>query len=46
MGGWFYILKEIVMSEAGGVAGECSQAFQEAAMQYMYMREYLVQVHE
>ena len=22
MGGWFYILKEIVMSEAGGMAGE------------------------
>ena len=22
--GWFYILKEIFMGEAGGVAGECS----------------------
>ena len=30
MGGWFCILKEIFMSEAGGVAGECSQAFKEA----------------
>ena len=30
MGGWFHILKEIFMSEAGGVAGECSQAFKEA----------------
>ena len=50
MGGWFYILKAIFMSEAGGVAGECSQAFKEAfreaAAHYMYMREYLVQVHE
>ena len=26
MGSWFCILKEIFMSEAGGVAGECSQA--------------------
>ena len=28
--GWFYILKEIFMGEAGGVAGECSQAVKEA----------------
>ena len=27
MSGWFYILKEIFMGEAGGVAGECSQVF-------------------
>ena len=33
MGSWFYMLKEIVMSEAGGVAGECSQAFKEAFKQ-------------
>ena len=33
MGGWFHILKEIFMSEAGGVAGECSQAFKEAFKQ-------------
>ena len=50
MDGWFYILKEIVMSKAGVVAGECSQAFKEAsnkaAMHYRYMREYWVQVHE
>ena len=94
MGDWFCILKETFMSEAGGVAGECSQAFKEAfkrgdvggqlcttctcastwckctssplstgmwigpsqglqarrhrraAAHYMYMREYLVQVHE
>jgi len=30
MCGWFYILKEIFMGEAGGVAGECSQAVKEA----------------
>ena len=54
MGDWFCILKEICMCEAGGVAGECSQAFKEAsarrrrraAVHYRYMREYLVQVHE
>ena len=28
--GWFYILKEIFMGEAGGAAGECSQAVKEA----------------
>jgi len=28
--GWFYILKEIFMGEAGGVAGECSQAVKES----------------
>ena len=26
MGAWFHILKDIFMREAGGVAGECSQA--------------------
>ena len=54
MSGWFYIRKGIFMSEAGGVAGERSQAFKEAfkrgdvaaAVRYMHMREYLVQVHE
>jgi len=30
MFGWFYILKEIFTGEAGGVAGECSQAVKEA----------------
>merc|ERR1712232_1343651 len=28
--GWFYILKEIFTGEAGGVAGECSQAVKES----------------
>ena len=31
-----HILKEIVKSEAGGVAGECSQAFKEAFKQGSY----------
>merc|ERR1712099_140419 len=30
MFGWFYILKEIFTGEAGGVAGECSQAVKES----------------
>ena len=28
MGGWFYILKALFMRKAGGVAGNCSQAFE------------------
>ena len=32
MGGWLCILKEMVMSEAGGVAGNCSQASEKVFM--------------
>ena len=46
MGGWFYILKEIVMSEAGGLAGECSQAFKEGSYALHVRARVLVQVHE
>ena len=28
MGGWFYIMKELFMRKAGGVAGICSQVFE------------------
>ena len=36
MGGWFHILKETFTSEAGDVAGECSEAFKEAFKQGSY----------